>query len=192
MGMPQERLTADDWAAAALRAIGERGLAGVAVEPLAVRLGTTKGSFYWHFANRDALIEAALRRWEETHTASVIRLLEETGSDPSARLRLLYSTISAAGAAGGMALEANLLVAAGHPLVEPVLRRVVGRRLAYVEKIFEDLGLPPVEARHRALIAYAGYVGSVQLAERLPGTIPTQPPEASEFLDATVSLLLGG
>ena len=40
------------------------GLAAVAVEPLAARLGATKGSFYWHFRNRDAMLEAALQRWE--------------------------------------------------------------------------------------------------------------------------------
>ena len=56
------RLSADDWAEAALDLIAEQGVAAVAVEPLARRLGVTKGSFYWHFADlptyRSALIEA--------------------------------------------------------------------------------------------------------------------------------------
>ena len=67
-GSPRE-----DWAAAALAAIADGGLAAVAVEPLAARLGTTKGSFYWHFANRDALLAAALALWEETTTTDVAR-----------------------------------------------------------------------------------------------------------------------
>src|SRR5260370_1248821 len=58
----QRRLTRDDWITAALRAIADGGLAAVGVEPLAARLGATKGSFYWHFENRDALLEAAIRR----------------------------------------------------------------------------------------------------------------------------------
>ena len=56
--MPRETknvLSANDWAEAALSAIAARGIEGVAIEPLARELGVTKGSFYWHFANRNAL-----------------------------------------------------------------------------------------------------------------------------------------
>lgn len=58
-------LTAEDWVRAAKRTIEERGVGAVAVEPLAKKLGVTKGSFYWHFENRDALLKATLERWEE-------------------------------------------------------------------------------------------------------------------------------
>src|SRR5829696_7253917 len=44
------------WTHAALEAIAEGGLAAVAVAPLAIRLGATKGSFYWHFASRESLV----------------------------------------------------------------------------------------------------------------------------------------
>ena len=60
------RLSAADWIGAAMEAIVESGVRAVAVEPLAVRLGATKGSFYHHFPNRDALILAALAEWERS------------------------------------------------------------------------------------------------------------------------------
>ena len=41
-------LTAADWEREALEMIGERGVGALAVEPLARRMGITKGSFYWH------------------------------------------------------------------------------------------------------------------------------------------------
>src|SRR6266851_4133119 len=85
---PRRRLTADDWAAAALSAIAESGLSAVAVEPLAVRLGTTKGSFYWHFASRAALLEAALSRWERQTTTDVAARVRASAADPLAQLRL--------------------------------------------------------------------------------------------------------
>ena len=53
------RLSADDWAREALEQIAETGVSSVAVEPLARRLGVTKGSFYWHFPSREALLQAA-------------------------------------------------------------------------------------------------------------------------------------
>src|SRR5215831_599523 len=87
-----KRLSADDWAGAALAALAEGGLAAVAVEPLAARLGATKGSFYWHFANRSALQEAAVLRWEERHTEAVIARLAGL-ADPAERLRRLFDTV---------------------------------------------------------------------------------------------------
>ncbi|MBM7092942.1 helix-turn-helix transcriptional regulator, partial [Streptomyces sp. S12] len=70
------RLSADDWAQAALDLIAEQGVAAVAVEPLARRLGVTKGSFYWHFPSRDALLVAALERWEKVEQETVFGQLE--------------------------------------------------------------------------------------------------------------------
>ena len=43
-------------ARAAFRALARGGVEAIAVEPIAAELGTTKGSFYWHFKNRDSLV----------------------------------------------------------------------------------------------------------------------------------------
>jgi AcrR family transcriptional regulator len=48
------RLTREDWLDAAYRRFSDDGIAAVAVEPVARSLGATKGSFYWHFADRRA------------------------------------------------------------------------------------------------------------------------------------------
>src|SRR5215208_6112236 len=55
----------EDWLRAARRVLLTRGADGVRVEPLARDLGVTKGSFYWHFANRGDLLEALLVEWEQ-------------------------------------------------------------------------------------------------------------------------------
>jgi AcrR family transcriptional regulator len=189
-GSSQRRhLSAADWADAALAAIGTGGLAAVAVEPLATTLGTTKGSFYWHFANRDALVTAALARWEEHSTDAVIESLRHE-PDPAVRLRLLVYRVIAN--AGRDRLEVNLLAAADHPLVEPVLRRVTERRIDYVAGLFRAVGLPAREARRRALLAYSAYVGQAQLVARLPGLLPQDGPEPRRYLDSMLEVLLSG
>ena len=53
--------TGADWLKAARLALLHRGPDAVRVEPLARGLGVTKGSFYWHFKDRNALLEALLR-----------------------------------------------------------------------------------------------------------------------------------
>ncbi|MFF3347756.1 TetR/AcrR family transcriptional regulator [Streptomyces sp. NPDC002779] len=180
------RLSADDWADAALLAMGEGGLAAVAVEPLATRLGTTKGSFYWHFANRDALIEAALERWAETQTEALITELE-TEPDPERRLRLLFA--EAIGAAADDVLEVTLLATADDPRVAAVLGRVTERRVAYVARLFAEAGFPEPEARRRGLLAYSVYLGHAQLAHAVPATLP-EGDGLTGYLDRALDLLL--
>lgn len=163
------RLSADDWTAAALVALAEGGVAAVAVEPLAARLGATKGSFYWHFRNRDALLEAALRRWERVETGDVIARVEAE-PDPRSRLRALF--VLATDRSRTSVVEPALQAAATHALVAPVLARVTRRRLDYLGTQFGALGLSPAAARHRALLAYTAYLGHIQLVHAAPDLAP--------------------
>lgn len=187
MEMAQRRLSAEDWTAAALAAIADGGLAAVAVEPLAARLGATKGSFYWHFTNRDALIEATMQRWERACTDAIIDLVEAAG-DPPEKLSLLFTTVL--GHARSSRLEMNVLAVAEHPLVAPVVHRVTRRRLDYVEQLFTEAGFPPGEAGRRALLAYTAYVGQTQLAARLPELLPAGAGGRGAYLDSVLSVLL--
>jgi AcrR family transcriptional regulator len=153
------RLSADDWAQAALDQIAEQGVASVAVEPLARRLGVTKGSFYWHFPSREALLVAALERWEKVEQ-EVFGSLEPI-SDPRERLRALFRLV--AHEAKSHIIYSELLKALDHPAVQPVIVRVSGRRLDYLTASFRQAGLSRTDAQHRARLLYAAYVGFLQL-----------------------------
>lgn len=153
---PPRLLSAADWIAAAMEVMVERGVSAVAVEPLAVRLGATKGSFYHHFDNRDALIVAALRHWETAQTEAVIERLELI-PDAGERLRAVMAS-ALQDRAGGLR-DAALLGSANHPLVKPVVERVTARRLDYLTRTYVELGLSRVQARHRALLLYSSYLG---------------------------------
>lgn len=182
----RRRLTAQDWADAALAAMGEGGLAAVAVEPLAARLGTTKGSFYWHFANRDALIEAALARWEEVATEAVITKMEAE-TDPERKLRGLLDRTT--GAAGADPLEMSLLATAADPRVAAALARVTERRIGYVAALFAELGCSETEARRRGLLAYSAYLGHSQLGHAVPQALPAGAAR-TRYLDSVIDTLL--
>jgi AcrR family transcriptional regulator len=154
------RLSADDWAQAALDLIAEQGVAAVAVEPLARRLGVTKGSFYWHFPSREALLVAALERWEQVEQEQVFGQLEAI-PDPAQRLRSLFELV--AHEASSHIVYSELLKALDHPVVRPVIERVSSRRLEYLTASFRQAGLSRSDAQHRARLAYAAYIGFLQL-----------------------------
>ena len=158
------RLSADDWAQGALDLVAEQGLAAVAVEPLARRLGVTKGSFYWHFPSREALLKASLERWEQVEQEQVFGKLEAI-ADPRDRLRALFQLVAHEMQPHVIYLE--LLKGLDHPLVKPVMERVSERRLDYLTASFRQAGMGRDEARHRARLTYAAYVGFLQLSLQL-------------------------
>jgi AcrR family transcriptional regulator len=164
----RRNLTRTDWADAALTALADGGLAAVAVEPIAARLGTTKGSFYWHFANRDALVDAALAHWADRHTEAVIRELEPI-TDPQRRLdALLAATI---GRTTANRAELALLAHADHPAVAPVLAAVTARRVDFIAAAYRQSGCPEPEARFRAVLGYTAYIGLLQAQRATAGAL---------------------
>jgi AcrR family transcriptional regulator len=181
------RLTPGDWVTAALSAIAEGGLAAVAVEPLAARLGATKGSFYWHFASRDELLAAALARWERQTTAEVADRARAGAPDPAGRLRLLVTEVARLAEADRVGPA--LLASAAQPAVAAALERVTRHRLAILVTLFGELGLPPAAACRRALLAYSAYLGHAQLSHTTPQLLPRAPAARHAYLDEVIATL---
>lgn len=153
-------LTPADWEQAALELIAEKGINGLCVEPLARRLGITKGSFYWHFPRRDELLCQALKRWErqdERHLALALN----ADLPPAERLagfirRTIRQNLT-------HRIYAALCACPDDPSVQPVLERVTHRRITYLAAAFAELGLKPAAAAHRARLTYSSYLGYLQL-----------------------------
>jgi AcrR family transcriptional regulator len=181
------RLSRQDWADAALEAIAEGGLAAVAVAPLAERLGATKGSFYWHFPSREALIEAALAAWEQTTTSAVIAEIDAASQDPRQQLRLLFKRVTELAARDR--IELALLATADHPTVRPVLDRVTRRRIEFAAELFHRLGFPRADANRRALLAYSTYLGYAQLVHATPQLLPQTQTARRVYLNDVLAAL---
>ena len=108
-------LSAADWERAALELISEKGVQSLAVEPLARRMGITKGSFYWHFSGRESLLEHALLRWEEHDSRNLNRSLGEI-DHPRDRLISFFRRVGREKLTHEV--YSALCAAAGHPQVE--------------------------------------------------------------------------
>ena len=180
------RLSAEDWAQAALDLIAEQGVAAVAVEPLARRLGVTKGSFYWHFPSRDALLQAALERWEAFEQETVFGTLEAV-ADPRERLRALFRVV--AHEVTPHIIYNELLKALDHPTVQPVIDRVSQRRLDYLTASLRQSGMGRTDAQHRARLTYAAYVGFLQLNMQLQQS-KLQHDEFDAYVEHVMSTLI--
>jgi AcrR family transcriptional regulator len=147
------------------------------VDVLAKELGVTRGSFYWHFADRDSLLAAALEEWERTVTDEIIERLGRISS-PEERFDEIFR-IAFFGPRERNRVEPALAADAGHPIVAPVLRRATAARIAFLTDLYVDLGLAPAQARRRALITYSTFVGWLQLRRSLPDVVPEITDETS-------------
>jgi AcrR family transcriptional regulator len=184
--MKQANLTADDWATAALDAIARGGLAAVSVESLARELNVTKGSFYWHFRSRQALIQAALALWEKSETDDIFALAQSI-ADPRKRLNAVFREATTSSRTGRLMLA--LAAASDDPVIGEFIRRVTRRRLEFVTDCYIALGQAPDEARRWATFAYSTFIGGLQLARDNPDALP-QGPDMQEYLRLCINTLV--
>lgn len=179
-------LSAADWERAALDLIAEQGIQAMAIEPLARRMGITKGSFYWHFSSREALLEQALLRWEEHDRRNLNASLGEI-DNPRDRLISFFRRVGREKLTHEVYSE--LCAAAGHPHVEPVLERVAERRMAHLSTAFEEMGMEPGLARHQARLTYSVYLGFLQL-QRQHQTPSLSSEEFEAYIEHVIQTLI--
>ena len=142
------RLQRRDWLDVALSALVQDGVGGVAIERLADTLGVTRGSFYYHFKDRDDLLHELLAYWEHRWTVEVGEDIAALGLDPVQSLLALSRMIRHRKAA-----EYDTVFRAW-ALHDPVARKVVKRvdeyRLGVIRDLFKRAGFKGLEAENRA------------------------------------------
>lgn len=166
---PRKRLTREQWIEAGLEALLEAGPSAVAVEPVAARLGVTKGSGYWHFVGRAQFLEAVMEQWVTSCTHAVVENVEAAGGSPQARMSRLLDMVTAA----AERTPAEWLVTAStDPIVRQSVEHAMGIRIDYLERLMREAGVSRGEARPRSVLAYSTYLGHATIAATAPSVLP--------------------
>ncbi len=158
------RKSREAWMEAALRALDDGGVDAIRVERLARSLGVTKGSFYWHFEDRAALLEAIVTLWESSGTAAIIEETEARGGDARARIRRLWAKTSSSGRLGA---ELALRDWARHdPAIAARVQTVDDERMRYLRGLFAEISANSAAAEERAMLMYSLLIGNYFIAAR--------------------------
>jgi AcrR family transcriptional regulator len=155
------KLGRQDWLEIGIQTLVERGIDAVRIDPLAKLLNVTRGSFYWHFKNRDDLLAEILQEWEARNTQSVIEQIEGLNSPPSAKLLSLFEIA----AEDDDRLEKAVRVwSVNDARAAEVIDRIDRQRLEYLQNLFLQLGFSEIDAKVRAQIVYSVRLGWFMMA----------------------------
>jgi AcrR family transcriptional regulator len=160
-----DSLTRDDWISGAWDMLGESGLDGVRIEPLARRLGVTKGSFYWHLKGREELLEALLGRWFSIWDDQTSPEIHEA-DDPADRIWALFRSVIGR-VTRGQTVALRMLSHSDSDLAARIEERD-NQRLAFLMSQLEAIGFPREEARVRGQIYQAIMSGEYLRSGGLP------------------------
>jgi AcrR family transcriptional regulator len=150
MDMPIQRLDRNAWLVQALKILSREGLAGVRVEKLARSLHVTKGSFYWHFKDRDDLFSGMLDYWADVLTDDVFKEVLACRGNAKRRLLKLMEVIEETRADR---FEFAIRSWASHDkTVARKVRKVDEQRLGFIKGLFKETGFLEAEADARARI----------------------------------------
>src|SRR5215472_8794290 len=151
------RTSRSRWIEEGLRVLAAGGPDAVRIEALARALGVTKGGFYGHFADRNALLEEMLDTWERRSTEEVVERVERQGGDVRTRLRR----------AGALTFSREMLPidlairdwSRRDQAVAERLRRVDNRRMDYLRLLFGALCADQDEVEARSMLAFSLAIG---------------------------------
>jgi AcrR family transcriptional regulator len=159
--MDAQRLGRDDWLGAGRRALLTGGPGAVRVERLAAELGVTKGSFYWHFTDRAALLEALLQEWEDERSIARRELPPLSGAAAVRELMAFLRPRVIASERGEVPSDAAVFAWAS---TDPdVARRVNAAEAERVALLQELVGEPELGE-----FVYLAYLGFVMRRRRVP------------------------
>lgn len=159
---PPTRTPRETWIDAGLKVLAAGGPDAVRIEPLAKSLGVTRGSFYGHFADRAALLEAMLDTWQQAAVDEVLAQVERRGGDPRTKIRRAGAlTFSEA------LLPIDLAVrdwSRRDPAIAERLRQVDNQRMEYLRSLFATFCSDQADIEARCVLAFSLAIGNHFLA----------------------------
>ena len=161
------------WTQAALDTLADEGVTGIRVEVLAKRLHVTKGSFYWHFKDRQDLLSGVLETWKDGRIRDIIK---QTRPEPGGEETLIFRVIdiySASRNRKGILIELAMREwARRDPAAAAIVEEVDAWRLRCARELFLACGIPMHEASTRSMLLYAYVFGvSMMNCEKFDGDI---------------------
>jgi AcrR family transcriptional regulator len=154
------------WLDTARRALIEEGIAGVEINKLAKRLGSSRGGFYWFFKDRAQLLDELLKEWADTSTVLFERVLHNHHQDGLEEYLAMTNLWVDENEYDPQWDGAVRDWARTSKTVRKVVEAVDQKRITVLEEIFRHIGYQGKEANVRARVMYYHQVGYYAMGVR--------------------------
>ena len=180
--MNAKTLSRVEWLENALNAVSRTGGAKLRIDSLVKKVGVTKGSFYWHFKNRDDFVRSLIDYWHERYTLTVSDYLDDFEGSAEDKLRKLMEMVFVE------QLTRHDLAVRSWAIAEPKLQRLVKRtddyRLNYLRRLFLGIGFDKDGADLRSRVFLGEAAWEAALFEKMAR--PQREKKAKAFFDLLV------
>lgn len=157
------RGSAEMWLAGAHELLVEGGVEAVKIGPLSARLGMSRTSFYWHFADRESLLAALVARWQATNTAALLARIGTPAATVTEAILNLFDAWVDGATFDSRAEFAMRTWALTDPAVSALLGAEDSRRIQALTDLFLRYRYAPDEADARARTIYLTQVGYIAM-----------------------------
>lgn len=170
---PRLQLDRAAWTQAALDTLADEGVTGIRVEVLAKRLNVTKGSFYWHFKDRQDLLSGVLETWKDGRIRDIVKQTRPHPGNEAAQILHVIDVYSASRNRKGILIELAMREwARRDPAAAAIVEEVDAWRLRCARELFLACGVAMHEASTRSMLLYAYVFGvSMMNCEKFDGDI---------------------
>ena len=178
------QLTRADWLRVAIDLFVEEGVDALRVTRLAEMLGVTRGSFYWHFKNREDLLNALIIFWQQKNAASLLDVLVEINSLNEGVVALFACWLDPI----RFDPKLDMMVRNWARTSEKVKEVVTTADIKCIDEIanfFHRMGMKKIEAMTRSRTMYFCQIGyyTLDLKESMSQRL--------QYLDDTLYMLIG-
>lgn len=149
----QRQLQRSDWIRAALESLMADGIDAVQITTLSKSLSVTRGSFYWHFENREALLAVLIAEWRAKNSGTMTVALEKSASLQDAILDLFAVWVDHERFDPSLD-QAVRDWARRSSDVRSIVEKEDENRVAAIAAMFERFGCDDTEAFIRARVIY--------------------------------------
>jgi AcrR family transcriptional regulator len=151
---PAARLTQEQWLEKALELLAREGESKIRIDALVKKLGVTKGSFYWHFKNRNDFLNKLVTYWVDSRTLTAFPEIDAVSGGPEKQLYYLMEWVLV-NKGGDYDLAIRALVE-HEPELRPIVRKADTLRFEYVRNLFKKIGFrgKELDIRTKLFVVY--------------------------------------
>ena len=154
----RNQLSRFDWLQCALDIFVNEGIDAVRITRLSEALAMTRGSFYWHFKDRQELVAALVSFWVEKNTPGLIRAIETAHTLEQGILGFFETTIDIEQFDARLDLAIREW-ARRESSIRKKLDQEDAKRIQALSEFYQRCGFVEKEALIRARVLYYSQIG---------------------------------